>query len=178
MDYIEKMIRRKFEHGYREVLEQFKIRYFQELGDSIKNDTEYEIEKFVEAIIYILEDAVTDEEIIAVFKQAGKEGLGHSIIEKIRDVGRIERILSLLKEIWYMSPNTQFFQVIDQLKKEYSKQNNDNGKRKVIEVDEEGYIQARFSIIDLNELADKKFEKFLLEYIESMKSGDGAYERK
>lgn len=167
MDYIGEMLQQK----YREVLEQYKIRHFQELDDSIRNDTEYEIEKFVEAIIYILEDAVTDEEIIAVFKQAGKEDLGHSIIEKIRDAGRIDRILSLLKEIWYMSPNTQLFQVIDQLKKEYSKQNNDYGKRKVIEADEEGYIQARFLIIDLSELADKKFEKFLLEY-QSKVSGE------
>jgi hypothetical protein len=171
MDYIEKMIREKFKDGYREVIEQYKIRCFQELDDSIKNDSVEEIGQFVDAIIYVLEDAVRDEEIIAAFKQAGKEEVGRSIIEKIRDVGRIDRILSQIREILYMTPNTQFFHVIEQLKQEYSKQNNDYGKRNVIEADEEGYIQARFSITDFNELADKRFEKFLLDY-QSKENGE------
>lgn len=40
------------------------------------------MEKLVEGILYILEDAVTDEEIIAVFKQAEKEELADKRFEK------------------------------------------------------------------------------------------------
>ncbi|RYM01476.1 hypothetical protein EWH99_12180 [Sporolactobacillus sp. THM7-7] len=80
--------------------------------------------------------------------------------DKKRDLARISRILSLLRGIWECHPNMRFFQFLEWIEHEYSSNNNEFGKRKGHEVNENGLTQP-ISFVDLFYLEDKDFEEFL-----------------
>jgi uncharacterized protein YihD (DUF1040 family) len=82
----------------------------------------------------------------------------------MRDPKRIERILSLINQIWTKQPDTRFNQLIHNLTWEYSKRNNDAHKEWVYSKWEtEKGIQFTKDVVfvDCFHLEDDKFEDFL-----------------
>ncbi|MED4454892.1 hypothetical protein [Metabacillus fastidiosus] len=86
----------------------------------------------------------------------------------MREKARIERILSLLQIIWQQQPDVRFSQLISNLQYIYSAQNNEYGKRKVIEKWSSGDIET--SYLDFFYLEDDKWEAFLKSIVENKES--------
>jgi hypothetical protein len=76
----------------------------------------------------------------------------------MRDPERIEKLLSLIEELWLRDPDLRFNQLIYNLQHDYSQKNNGSGQIKEIEAD--GFTRIGF---DLFSIEDNKF----MEYLES-----------
>jgi uncharacterized protein YihD (DUF1040 family) len=91
--------------------------------------------------------------------------------EKImRDPKRIDRIMKHINEIWTKLPDMRFYQIISMLEHEYSKANNDFGRKDLIYKERIGssldamIIENPHPIVDLFYLEDDVLEKFLEDY--------------
>lgn len=91
-------------------------------------------------------------------------GGGVRMNKKKREPERINRMLSLLREIWESNPDMRFFQLIDSIQHEYSSKNNQFGKQEGFELDSKGN-KLPISYVDLFYLEDNNFEEFLQEFI-------------
>jgi hypothetical protein len=83
----------------------------------------------------------------------------------MRDPNRIDRILSLIKQIWSKQPDTRFNQLIHNLSWEYSRINNYDHKEWAYSKWESGDIinfKKDVCFVDLFHLEDDKFEEFLI----------------
>lgn len=87
----------------------------------------------------------------------------------MRDPKRIKRMLSLIGELWKKKPDMRFFQLINWIEYEFSKQNNGFGHRRVFEKDSHN-LEQPFSYMDLFYLEDDKFETFLIGFIKDYKN--------
>ena len=86
----------------------------------------------------------------------------------MREIERINRIISLIKKIWHKHPDTRFNQLIHNLSWEYANRNN----KKYIEYsyskfeNEKGTIFNKDVVnVDLFYVEDDEFEKFLIDYL-------------
>jgi hypothetical protein len=87
----------------------------------------------------------------------------------MRDPNRIDRILSLIKQLWYKHPDIRFNQLIHNLSWEYSRINNDVYKEVGYSKweDERGIQFTKDMVfVDLFHLEDDKFEEFLIKKVE------------
>jgi 2-oxoglutarate dehydrogenase complex dehydrogenase (E1) component-like enzyme len=88
----------------------------------------------------------------------------------MRDLNRIDRILSLIKQLWVKQTDTRFNQLIHNLSWEYSRINNDAYLEWAYDKfeDEKGGIHffKDAAIVDLFHLEDDKFEEFLIDKLE------------
>lgn len=80
----------------------------------------------------------------------------------MRDPRRIERVLTLLKKIWAQQPEVRFNQLVANLQRMYSQENNNYGRREVFKKD--FFNNENNSNIDLFFLEDDKWEDFLYSY--------------
>lgn len=87
--------------------------------------------------------------------------------KRMREKASIHRILSLLELIWQQQPDVRFNQLIANLQKLYSRQNNDYGKRKVTEKWDSGEVKS--SYLDFFYLEDTVWESFLKSLIKNEK---------
>lgn len=82
----------------------------------------------------------------------------------MKDLDRIERIISLINKIWYKHPDVRFNQLITYLQRKY-----DNGKYvKKAFVDEVGWGTVEVSYPDLFNVEDDNFEVFLSDYLNEL----------
>ncbi len=81
----------------------------------------------------------------------------------MRERERIQRILNLVNTIWEQQPDLRFHQLMSNLQHLYSMQNNDYGKRKIIERWESGDINK--SYLDFFYLEDDEWESFLMSLV-------------
>lgn len=95
----------------------------------------------------------------------------------MRNPDRIDRILSLIREIWIQQPDTRFLQLIDNLTQGFSKQNNNKLHETVYKKEElsQGHGIAFIKDIVVNgfHVEDREFEKFLKDYLSELKLDDG-----
>jgi hypothetical protein len=86
----------------------------------------------------------------------------------MREKARIERILSLINQIWAKQPDTRFNQLISNLAWQYSEQNNDAYKEWTYskwETEQGIQFTKDMVFVDCFHLEDDKFEEFLKEKI-------------
>lgn len=83
----------------------------------------------------------------------------------MREKARIGRIMGLLENIWHQQPDIRFNQLIDNLKRMYSAQNDGFGTRKVKEKDSFGN-DVESSYLDFFYLEDDKWKTFLESLVE------------
>jgi hypothetical protein len=91
---------------------------------------------------------------------------------KMREGDRIERILTLIRQIWEKQPDIRFNQLIINLSWMYANKNNENFiKRGYSKFEnEQGIIMFTKDVVyvDLFYLEDDEFEKFLKEYLRTL----------
>lgn len=81
----------------------------------------------------------------------------------MRDGIRIYKVIALIERIWLYQPDTRFFQLVENLSREYSRLNDDAGK-KTLYIKEEhsfGTVYGGREIVDLYHLEDDDFLEFL-----------------
>lgn len=83
----------------------------------------------------------------------------------MRDPERIERIMSMVQQLWKQVPDMRFFQLIAMLESKYSKANNAFGLRELFEKEESRGILFPYNIVDLFHLEDDKLEAFLASFL-------------
>lgn len=79
----------------------------------------------------------------------------------MREKPNIERIIVLLKQVWEKFPDMRFHQLVSNLQHMYSAQNDEYGRRRVIQREDSGY-EFESSYLDFFYLNDKDWERFLL----------------
>lgn len=79
----------------------------------------------------------------------------------MRDPERIERIMSMVQQIWKQEPDMRFFQLMAMLESRYSKANDAFGRRELFEKEESKGILFPYNIVDLFHLEDDMLEPFL-----------------
>ena len=77
----------------------------------------------------------------------------------MRDPERIDRILSLIKEIWLKDEDSRFIQLVENIKCNYSKDNDNKGK--VTYKKDESGVLWQYSYVDLFNLEDHELERYL-----------------
>ena len=87
----------------------------------------------------------------------------------MRKVERIFSINSLVKELWESQPDMRFFQLLDWIEWEYSKQNDRFGQQHLFKRDSY-QVEEPFSYIDLFYLEDEQLEGFLKRFVEENKT--------
>ena len=87
----------------------------------------------------------------------------------MRKVERIFSINSLVKELWESQPDMRFFQLLDWIEWEYSKQNDRFGQQHLFKRDSY-QVEEPFSYIDLFYLEDEQLESFLKRFVEENKT--------
>jgi len=80
----------------------------------------------------------------------------------MRDPKRISELIELIKEIWEKDPDLRFQQLIYNLQRGYSQQNNDIGK--VESNEEDGFTKIGY---DLFNTEDDKFIEYLHKKIDN-----------
>ncbi|WP_141130640.1 hypothetical protein [Virgibacillus dokdonensis] len=88
--------------------------------------------------------------------------------EKIREIERINRIMSLIQRIWEEEPDIRFNQLISNLQYMYSSQNEGYGQRMMIEKGSSG-DETESSYLDFFYLEDKEWEAFLQKIVDDQK---------
>lgn len=83
---------------------------------------------------------------------------------RLREQARIQRILALLQSIWELQPDLRFNQLVSNLQRMYSSQNDGYGSRKVKE--KCGYEEVETSYMDFFYLEDDEWEEFLISLID------------
>jgi len=85
----------------------------------------------------------------------------------MRNPERIDRILSLIREIWIQQPDTRFLQLINNLTWEFSNKNNNRLHEEVYNKQEipDGVFFIKKVIVDGFHVEDGEFEKFLEGYL-------------
>jgi len=81
----------------------------------------------------------------------------------MKEPERIERILDLLFEIWSKDKDMRFMQLIYNIQRSYSCQNDDVGL--IQKKHDDGFCEQGF---DLFSLEDKQIEPFLSEYLQKL----------
>ena len=90
----------------------------------------------------------------------------------MREPERIDRILSLIKQIWQLQPDSRFMQMISNISWNYSADNNDAYKQYSYskwETPKATIFNKDVSYVDLFHLEDDKLEKYLEEYLEKVR---------
>ncbi|MEI3599092.1 MULTISPECIES: hypothetical protein [Bacillaceae] len=87
---------------------------------------------------------------------------------KIREIERINRIMSLIQRIWEEQPDLRFNQLISNLQYMYSSQNEGYGQRMMIEK-ESSVDETESSYLDFFYLEDKEWEAFLQKIVDDQK---------
>lgn len=90
----------------------------------------------------------------------------------MRELERINRIISLLQYIWEQHPDLRFNQLISTLQRLYSQENNEYGSKKMKEVDIFG-DEVESSYFDFFFLEDNKWENFLEKIVMNIKNEKG-----
>ncbi len=83
----------------------------------------------------------------------------------MRDPERIERIMSMVQQLWKQEPDMRFFQLMAVLESRYSKDNNAFGRRELFEKEESRGSFFTYNIVDLFYLEDDKLETFLVSFL-------------
>lgn len=86
----------------------------------------------------------------------------------MRDPNRINRIMLLIHQVWQKQPDMRFFQLLSWIEFEYSKSNNDFGRRELIYREQSGF-ETNYPVIDLFYLEDDQIENFLQGFLEKMR---------
>lgn len=85
----------------------------------------------------------------------------------MRDINRIDRILTHIKRIWNQYPDLRFNQLIHNLQAEYIEVTGETGwkvnRQIVVPYKDKVYLE-KDSYVDMFHLEDDKFEKFLENY--------------
>lgn len=79
----------------------------------------------------------------------------------MRDCRRIERIMLIINAIWISNPNLRFNQLLYNLQREYK----DGAYVKRAYMDTGGWGTIEVNYLDLFDVEDDDFEKFLNEYL-------------
>lgn len=87
---------------------------------------------------------------------------------KMREIERINRIMSLIQRIWEEEPDMRFNQLISNLQNMYSSQNEGYGQRMMIEKESFG-DETESSYLDFFYLEDKEWEAFLQQIVDDQK---------
>lgn len=90
----------------------------------------------------------------------------------MREPARIDRIMTLIHQIWEKHPDLRLFQLMENLSWEYSKRHKDKYKEYSYSKweDEHGTIVFKKDMAEVNlfHVEDESMEKFLLEYWEEI----------
>ncbi len=79
----------------------------------------------------------------------------------MRDPERIERIMSMVQQIWKLEPDMRIFQLMAMLESRYSKANNAFGRPELFEKEESRGTLFPHNIVELFHLEDDVLEPFL-----------------
>ncbi|MEW4285799.1 hypothetical protein ACQKJC_16045 [Priestia koreensis] len=77
----------------------------------------------------------------------------------------------LLERVWEKFPEMRFHQLVSNLQHMYSAQNNEYGRRRVIQREDSGY-EFESSYLDFFYLSDKDWECFLLSMLTDVEQED------
>lgn len=86
----------------------------------------------------------------------------------MRELARIERIMSLIKDIWILFPDTRFNQLMYNLQYDFSRKNDNKYTQysySMLENSKGIAFQKDVSNVNLFQVEDDKFEEFLTEYL-------------
>lgn len=87
----------------------------------------------------------------------------------MREKERINRILSLIENLWVKNQDMRFFQLVSWLESEYTKQRREGVIRSDL-IDRDYGVESRFPLVDLFYVEDSDFEEFLTEVIKGKAS--------
>lgn len=90
----------------------------------------------------------------------------------MRERERIDRIMSLIQEVWHYMPDIRFNQLVSNLQMFYSQKNGGYGTREVLEkeVHEKYTVERKTTYLDFFNLEDDEFEAFLESYAKELRA--------